>query len=229
MALALDEHLKPSTVVIRMGFQLEQDHFVDLWGRPGDLQEGDSLIWEVKKDENWDEFRHEKDQELLARKKRTETDLTRRVIKHPNFHNFNTAQAEAYLRNGNLDTWGGSIPSSPSTYARPSGFSSLAPPPPGSLPARATRTRRELSPAGPEIDDIDHDGDARLRLSPLSLYRGFQLPLNAFFDEFHPSMADGEKLYRHHQIQHQGTEDAAQTRALESAPDDDDTTTSPEQ
>ncbi|PPQ97205.1 hypothetical protein CVT26_000714, partial [Gymnopilus dilepis] len=119
--------------------------------------------------------------------------------------------------------------SSPSTYARPSGSSSLAPPPPGSLPARAMRSRRELSPAGPEIDDIDHDGDARLRLSPLSLYRGFQLPLNAFFDEFHPSMADGEKLYRHHQIQHQGTEDAAQTRAFESAPDDDDTTTSPEQ
>ena len=85
-------------VVIRMGFQLEQDHFVvDLSARPGDLQEGDSLFRKVKKDENWDEFRHEKDQELLARKKRAETDRTRRVIKHPNFHNFNTAQAEAYL------------------------------------------------------------------------------------------------------------------------------------
>ncbi|PPR07088.1 hypothetical protein CVT26_005305 [Gymnopilus dilepis] len=89
--------------------------------------------------------------------------------------------------------------------------------------------RTELSPAGPETDDIDHDGDARLRLSPLSLYRGLQLPLHAFFDEFHPSMPDGEKLYRHHQVQHRGTEDAAQTRAFESAPDDDDTTTSPEQ
>ncbi len=45
----------------------------------------------------WDDARHKKDQDMLARKKRAETDRTRRVIKHPNFHNFNTAQAEAYL------------------------------------------------------------------------------------------------------------------------------------
>ncbi|KAF8909035.1 hypothetical protein CPB84DRAFT_1843377 [Gymnopilus junonius] len=90
-------------VVIRMGFQLEQDHFVDLSARLCDLPEGDSLIRKVKKDENWDEFHHEKDQELLARMKRAQTDCTCRVIKHPNFHNFNTAQAEAYLKNGNME------------------------------------------------------------------------------------------------------------------------------
>jgi transcription elongation factor SPT6 len=34
---------------------------------------------------------------MQARKKRAEVDKTRRVIKHPNFHNFNSSQAEAYL------------------------------------------------------------------------------------------------------------------------------------
>ncbi|EAU81111.2 EF domain-containing protein [Coprinopsis cinerea okayama7 len=40
---------------------------------------------------------HDKDKDALERKKRQQTDRSRRVIKHPNFHNFNYAQAEAYL------------------------------------------------------------------------------------------------------------------------------------
>ena len=35
--------------------------------------------------------------DVQKRKKRAEANQTRRVIKHPNFHNFNLAQAEAHL------------------------------------------------------------------------------------------------------------------------------------
>ena len=34
---------------------------------------------------------------MQARKKRAETDRTRQVVKHPNFHNFNATQAETFL------------------------------------------------------------------------------------------------------------------------------------
>lgn len=45
----------------------------------------------------WDADHQKRDDELLQRKKRAETDRSRRVIKHPNFHNFNSASAETYL------------------------------------------------------------------------------------------------------------------------------------
>ena len=79
-------------------FDREQDNFVLLMSsKPSHLEGGDRIFRQVKTDELWDTPRHDKDQDLLARKKRAETDRTRRVIKHPNFHNFNTAQAEQYL------------------------------------------------------------------------------------------------------------------------------------
>lgn len=85
-------------IVIDIRFNLEVDEFnVLLSCRPSDLAEGDRVFRHVQLDDMWDDARHKKDQDLLARKKRAETDRTRRVIKHPNFHNFNTAQAEAYL------------------------------------------------------------------------------------------------------------------------------------
>jgi len=62
---------------------------------PGDLSRG--RTWTFKKDDRWNQPRQDRDLEMLARKKRAEVDQTRRVIKHPNFHNFNTAQAEAFL------------------------------------------------------------------------------------------------------------------------------------
>lgn len=85
-------------VVIDIKFQLDQDQFlVELSSRHSDVSNGDGLFRRVRHDEAWDHARFEKDQEVMARKKRAEVDRTRRVIKHPNFHNFNTAQAEAYL------------------------------------------------------------------------------------------------------------------------------------
>ncbi|KAJ7774913.1 transcription elongation factor SPT6 [Mycena metata] len=78
---------------------IEQDSFfVELSIRPGDVADASKLTFRpTTRDNHWDYVRYDKDQEMLARKKRAEVDKSRRVIKHPNFHNFNTAQAEAYL------------------------------------------------------------------------------------------------------------------------------------
>ncbi|KAJ7430704.1 transcription elongation factor SPT6 [Mycena galericulata] len=85
-------------VLIDVKTLVEQDSFfVELSARPPDIQQGDTGYRSAKADFFWDTQRYEKDHEMLARKKRAEVDRSRRVIKHPNFHNFNTAQAEAYL------------------------------------------------------------------------------------------------------------------------------------
>lgn len=85
-------------VVIDVKLNLAQDmFFVELSSRPADVAAGDASFRRVRHDEAWDRARHEKDVEMQARKKRAEVDRTRRVIKHPNFHNFNSSQAEAYL------------------------------------------------------------------------------------------------------------------------------------
>lgn len=70
---------------------------IDLSARAADLAEGDSVYRRVRQDERWNQTLYEKDVELMQRKKRAEVNRTRRVIKHPNFHNYNSAQAEAYL------------------------------------------------------------------------------------------------------------------------------------
>ncbi|KAJ7774503.1 transcription elongation factor SPT6 [Mycena maculata] len=85
-------------VLIDVKTLVEQDSFfVELSARNGDISAGDKNYRRTASDHYWDESRFEKDSEMLARKKRAEVDRSRRVIKHPNFHNFNTAQAEAYL------------------------------------------------------------------------------------------------------------------------------------
>lgn len=87
-----------TAIVVDMRFPIVNDDFkISLSIRPSDLAEGDRMFRRVPRDLMWDKDRHAKDQDMLARKKRAETERTRRVIKHPNFHNFNTAQAEAYL------------------------------------------------------------------------------------------------------------------------------------
>jgi len=85
-------------VVIDIKLDLLADSFlVELSSRPVDLAHGDNTFRHIKHDAAWNTQRSDRDTELQARKKRAEVDQTRRVIKHPNFHNFNTAQAEAYL------------------------------------------------------------------------------------------------------------------------------------
>ena len=85
-------------VVVDVQLDLPADHFhVILSTRFTDLNQGDSLFRRVKRDDYWNSQQYERDLEMQARKKRAETDRTRRVIKHPNFHNFNASQAENFL------------------------------------------------------------------------------------------------------------------------------------
>ncbi|KAI6132188.1 SH2 domain-containing protein [Pisolithus croceorrhizus] len=85
-------------VVVEVNLDLPMDHFqVVLSTRSIDLTQGDGLFRRVKRDEYWNTQQYERDLEMQARKKRAETDRTRRVIKHPNFHNFNASQAENFL------------------------------------------------------------------------------------------------------------------------------------
>ncbi|KAG6874201.1 hypothetical protein C0995_003747 [Termitomyces sp. Mi166 len=85
-------------VILDLKFDVEQDScIVELSSRPSDIHSGDSVFRRVRTDDHWDHTRYDKDREVMARKKRAEVDKTRRVIKHPNFHNFNTSQAETYL------------------------------------------------------------------------------------------------------------------------------------
>src|SRR5882762_3621656 len=85
-------------VVIQVKIDLAQDQFfVELSSRPSDVAAGDINFRRVKHDDNWNHQQYDRDVDMQARKKRAEVDKTRRVIKHPNFHNFNSSQAEAYL------------------------------------------------------------------------------------------------------------------------------------
>ena len=72
---------------------------IELSAKPEHMADGDNDFRWIKRHNNdyWDENRENRDRDMLDRKKRAETQGSRRVIKHPNFHNFNTAQAETYL------------------------------------------------------------------------------------------------------------------------------------
>ncbi|KAF5377014.1 hypothetical protein D9757_007713 [Collybiopsis confluens] len=86
-------------VIIDVKIDHENDLYqVELSSRPMDVAPGD-VDFRMKKgdEEYWDKARYEKDMDMMFRKKRAEVTKSRRLIKHPNFHNFNTAQAEAYL------------------------------------------------------------------------------------------------------------------------------------
>ncbi|KZT70155.1 transcription elongation factor Spt6 [Daedalea quercina L-15889] len=104
-----DDHVSDATTVLKKGqtlpgviidvkLNLSSDSFwVELSSRPSDVSQGDSQYRRVRHDEHWNHQQYDRDLELQARKKRAEVDRTRRVIKHPNFHNFNAQQAEQYL------------------------------------------------------------------------------------------------------------------------------------
>lgn len=85
-------------VVFHVEMVPETDSFwVRLSARQSDVAQGDSQYRRVRPDEYWDHSQYERDVDVQKRKKRAEANQTRRVIKHPNFHNFNSSQAEAYL------------------------------------------------------------------------------------------------------------------------------------
>ncbi|KXN86889.1 Transcription elongation factor SPT6 [Leucoagaricus sp. SymC.cos] len=87
-----------SGIIIHRNMQLEQDQFtVELSCQRQLLEERDDEIRKVRPDMYYDTVREAKDRDMLNRKKRAESDQSRRVIKHPNFHNFKASQAEAFL------------------------------------------------------------------------------------------------------------------------------------
>jgi transcription elongation factor SPT6 len=88
-----------SAVVADVKCNLETDHFyVELSTRAMETGGGDTQFRQVYPEDGYvDTAARDRDLEMLARKKRTQVNAGRRVIKHPNFHNFNMAQAEAFL------------------------------------------------------------------------------------------------------------------------------------
>lgn len=87
----------PAVIIHVKDNPLTDPHPVELSSRHAEVSVGDSQFRRVKADDFWNHVQHDRDNDMQARKKRAEVDKTRRVIKHPNFHNFNAAQAEAYL------------------------------------------------------------------------------------------------------------------------------------
>jgi transcription elongation factor SPT6 len=99
---AIDEYVKKGEtrdvliVDMRLGSNLNE-LAIDVSVRATDIETGDFAHRRIKPDIHFDYDQHKKDQEVQARKKRAEIGQQRRVVKHPHFHNFNSAQAEAYL------------------------------------------------------------------------------------------------------------------------------------
>ncbi|KAJ7581475.1 transcription elongation factor SPT6 [Mycena floridula] len=84
--------------ILDVALDLDHDRFeFQLSNRAHDIAAGDQQYRRMLHDDYWNHTDETKEQDMKERKKRAEVDRTRRVIKHPNFHNFNTAQAEAYL------------------------------------------------------------------------------------------------------------------------------------
>lgn len=87
-----------SGIIIHRAMQLDKGQFfVELSCQRQLLEERDDEIRKIRPDIYYDVMREAKDRDMLNRKKRAESDQSRRVIKHPNFHNFKASQAEAFL------------------------------------------------------------------------------------------------------------------------------------
>ncbi len=89
-----------TTIIHKITLDMAADIcMIELSAKPDHMSDGDEVFRRIKKhnDTYWDKNRESRDREMLDRKKRAETKGSRRVIKHPNFQNFNTAQAETYL------------------------------------------------------------------------------------------------------------------------------------
>jgi len=71
--------------------------YIELSARPSDLQTGDETYQRVETDEYFNLDRAARDKDILQRKKNSQQNKTRRMVKHPNFFNMNSKQAEEYL------------------------------------------------------------------------------------------------------------------------------------
>ncbi|KAJ1309768.1 hypothetical protein OPQ81_006534 [Rhizoctonia solani] len=72
---------------------------VELSARATDIEKGDAQTRVPQFDQNYDKHAAQRLQDELHRKKMRAAESSRRMIKHPNFHNFNATQAHQYLAN----------------------------------------------------------------------------------------------------------------------------------
>ena len=85
-------------VIIELKMDLAESSFnVELSSRPSDVQRGGAQLRRVNPDDSSNAAQANRGFDLTQRKKRAEVNRSRHVIKHPNFHNLNSSQAEAYL------------------------------------------------------------------------------------------------------------------------------------
>lgn len=71
--------------------------YIELSARPSDLLTGDEIYQRVETDEYFNVDRAARDKDILQRKKNSQQNKTRRMVKHPNFFNMNSKQAEEHL------------------------------------------------------------------------------------------------------------------------------------
>lgn len=87
-------------VIIDIKWDLKNDNFqVELSTRHSDILVGDEQLRGYKPDEYWNYSQADRDRDVSERKKRAHEETARRVIKHPNFKNFNSGKAEEFLAN----------------------------------------------------------------------------------------------------------------------------------
>ncbi|GAB1517748.1 Transcription elongation factor spt6 [Rhizoctonia solani] len=72
---------------------------VELSARATDIEKGDAQTRMPQFDQYYDKHAAQRLQDELHRKKMRAAESSRRIIKHPNFHNFNATQAHQYLAN----------------------------------------------------------------------------------------------------------------------------------
>jgi transcription elongation factor SPT6 len=74
-----------------------ESFYIELSARPSDLQTGDEVYRQVEVDDHYNNDQAARDRDILQRKKNSQKNRTRRMVKHPNFFNMNSKQAEEHL------------------------------------------------------------------------------------------------------------------------------------
>lgn len=74
-----------------------REFYIELSSRPSDLLTGDESYQRVEVDQYFDNDKATRDKEILQRKKNSQKNHARRIVKHPNFFNMNSKQAEEHL------------------------------------------------------------------------------------------------------------------------------------
>lgn len=74
-----------------------ESFYIELSARQSDLVMGDEQYQRIERDEYFNSDRAARDKDILQRKKNSQQNKARRMVKHPNFFNMNSKQAEEYL------------------------------------------------------------------------------------------------------------------------------------